>query len=166
VRNDKASELGPFGGQPMDDDGELQRFKRADGGAADDLIDKRSDVFLDVLYDICVIVLRRADGSGHTVVAKTSLLLVDEPNRDLGTLELPARPSSHVWALPDEGAGDSLFQPGLSILGDYGYLAKSGYFVWNREQQRTCGGSSRQASEPTMLRLMLHTPHQLRDRKC
>jgi hypothetical protein len=35
VRNDKASELGPFGGEPMDDDGELQPFKRADGGAAD-----------------------------------------------------------------------------------------------------------------------------------
>ena len=33
VRNDKAGELGPFGGEPMDDDGELQPFKRADGGA-------------------------------------------------------------------------------------------------------------------------------------
>jgi adenine-specific DNA-methyltransferase len=101
-----------------------------------DLIDKRSDVFLDVLYDLCVIVLRRADGSARTVVAKTSLLLIDEPNRDLGTLELPARPSSHVWALPDEGAGAALFQPGLATLGDYGYLAKTGYFVWNRERHR------------------------------
>ena len=101
-----------------------------------DLIDKRSDVFLDVLYDLCVIVLRRSDGSMRPVVAKTSLLLIDEPNRDLGSLELPSQPTSHVWALPDDGEGAALFQPGLATLGDYGYLAKTGYFVWNREQHR------------------------------
>jgi adenine-specific DNA-methyltransferase len=101
-----------------------------------DLIDKRSDVFLDVLYDLCVIVLRRNDSSVRPAIAKTSLLLIDEPNRDLGTLELPARPNSHVWALPDDGSGSALFQPGLATLGDYGYLAKTGYFVWNREQHR------------------------------
>lgn len=101
-----------------------------------DLIDKRSDVFLDVLYDLCVIVLRRDDGSVRPTLAKTSLLLIDEPNRDLGTLELPARPNNHVWALPDDGDGSALFQPGLATLGDYGYLAKTGYFVWNREQHR------------------------------
>ena len=37
-----------------------------------DLIDKRSDVFLDVLYDLCVIVLRRTDGSACQAVAKKS----------------------------------------------------------------------------------------------
>jgi adenine-specific DNA-methyltransferase len=41
-----------------------------------------------------------------------------------------------VWALPDDGDGASLFQPGLATLADYGYLAKTGYFVWNREQHR------------------------------
>ena len=101
-----------------------------------DLIDKRSDVFLDVLYDLCVIVLRRADGLARPVVAKTSLLLIDQLNRDLGKLELPARPNDHVWALPDGGEGVTLFQPGLATLGDYGYLAKTGYFVWNRERHR------------------------------
>jgi adenine-specific DNA-methyltransferase len=101
-----------------------------------DLIDKRSDVFLDVLYDLCVIVLQRNDGSPSPSIAKTSLLLIDKPNRYLGNLELPARPNSHVWALPDDGEGAALFQPGLATLGDYGYLAKTGYFVWNREQHR------------------------------
>ena len=100
-----------------------------------DLIDKRSDVFLDVLYDLCVIVLRCTDGSPRPA-AKTSLLLIDESNRDLGALELPEWPNSHVWALPDDGEGAALFQPGLATLGDYGYLAKTGYFVWNREQHR------------------------------
>jgi adenine-specific DNA-methyltransferase len=101
-----------------------------------DLIDKRSDVFLDVLYDLCVIVLRRAEGHARPVVAKTSLLMIDQPNRDLGILELPDRPNKHVWALPDDGEGVALFQPGLATLADYGYLAKTGYFVWNREQHR------------------------------
>jgi len=101
-----------------------------------DLIDKRSDIFLDVLYDLCVIVLRRKGGSVVPTVAKTSLLLIDKPSRHLGKLELPARPNSHVWALPDNGKGEALFQPGLTTLADYGYQAKTGYFVWNREQDR------------------------------
>ena len=64
-----------------------------------DLIDKRSDVFLDVLYDLCVIVLRRTEGSTPHVPARTSLLLIDRPSLDLGVLELPAQPNDHVWAL-------------------------------------------------------------------
>lgn len=112
-----------------------------------DLIDKRSDVFLDVLYDLCVVVLRRSDGSAHAAAAKTFLLLIDEPNRDLGNLELPARPNSHVWALPDDGEGAALFQRGLATLGDYGYLAKTGYFVWNREQHRYRIGKKPRANE-------------------
>jgi adenine-specific DNA-methyltransferase len=101
-----------------------------------DIIDKRSDVFLDVLYDLCVIVLRRTDSPAREAVAKTSLLRIDAPNSELGTLELPARPNNRVWALPDGGEGVALFQEGLATLGDYGYMAKTGYFVWNREQHR------------------------------
>lgn len=112
-----------------------------------DLIDKRSDVFLDVLYDLCVIVLRRADGLTGPAVAKSSLLLIDQPNRDLGILELPARPNDHVWALPDGCEGAALFHPALATLGDYGYLAKTGYFVWNREQHRYRIGRKPRANE-------------------
>ena len=112
-----------------------------------DLIDKRSDVFLDVLYDLCVIVLRRADGAAAPAIAKTSLLLIDQPNRDLGRLELPERPNDHVWALPDGGEGAALFHPALATLGDYGYLAKTGYFVWNREQHRYRIGRRPRANE-------------------
>ena len=112
-----------------------------------DLIDKRSDVFLDVLYDLCVIVLRRTDGPARSAVAKTSLLMIDEPNRNLGSWSFPARPNTHVWALPDDGEGAALFQPGLATLGDYGYLAKTGYFVWNREQHRYRIGRKPRANE-------------------
>lgn len=112
-----------------------------------DLIDRRSDVFLDVLYDLCVIVLRRTDGSVRPAPAKTSLLLIDERNRELGTLELPSQPNDHVWALPDGGGGASLFQEGLAKLADYGYVAKTGYFVWNREQHRYRVGRKPRANE-------------------
>ena len=101
-----------------------------------DLIDKRSDVFLDVLYDLCVILLRRNEGPTRPAIAKSSLLLIDRPRCDLGALELPTQPSGHMWALPDAEADGPLFQPGLATLGDYGYLAKTGYFVWNREKHR------------------------------
>jgi adenine-specific DNA-methyltransferase len=112
-----------------------------------DLIDKRSDVFLDVLYDLCVIVLRRSSGPPQPTAAKTSLLLIDEPHRDLGNLELPSRPNTHVWALPGGDSDGLLFQPGLVTLGDYGYLAKTGYFVWNREQHRYRVGRKPRSTE-------------------
>jgi adenine-specific DNA-methyltransferase len=112
-----------------------------------DLIDKRSDVFLDVLYDLCVLVLRRADGTAAPGAAKTSLLLIDQPRRDLGELELPARPNERVWALPDGDQGAALFHPALAKLSDYGYLAKAGYFVWNREQHRYRVGRKPYAGE-------------------
>ena len=112
-----------------------------------DLIDKRSDVFLDVLYDLCVMVLRRHDGQPHPVTAETSLLTIDEQSRYLGKLELPARPSSHVWALPDSSSGSPLFQPGLTTLDGYGYLTRTGYFVWNREQHRYRVGKTPRSTE-------------------
>jgi adenine-specific DNA-methyltransferase len=101
-----------------------------------DLIDQRSDVFLDVLHDLCVILLRRHDGRGVVESPQSALLLVDERPRELGTVELPPKPTQAVWALPDETDEAPLFQDGLSTLADYGYYTKTGYFVWNREQHR------------------------------
>jgi adenine-specific DNA-methyltransferase len=101
-----------------------------------DLIDKRSDVFLDVLYDLCVLVLRRNDTSVRASAPKCSLIRVDQPDLELGNLDLPARPDGRVWVLPDRGETGSLFRPGFETLRDYGYLCKTGYFVWNREKKR------------------------------
>ena len=101
-----------------------------------DPIDKRSDVFLDVLYDICVLVLRKKGISERTPVPTCSLLMMGQPNRLLGNLDLPEQPTGRMWALPDDKQKDGLFQAGLETLRDYGYVAKTGYFVWNREQHR------------------------------
>jgi adenine-specific DNA-methyltransferase len=112
-----------------------------------DLIDKRTDVFLDVRYDLCVVVLRRQGGPGRRAAPKSALLRVGEPNRDLGTLDLPAAPDRRVWVLPDEGDGGALYRPGFATMSDYGYAAKTGYFVWNREQHRYRTGMMPRANE-------------------
>jgi adenine-specific DNA-methyltransferase len=111
-----------------------------------DLIDKRSDLFLDVLYDLCVLVLRRHGGPGRPAAPKSALLRVGEPNLDLGPLDLPALEENRVWVLPD-GEGSALFRPGFATLADYGYLAKTGYFVWNREKHRYRVGKRPRANE-------------------
>ena len=101
-----------------------------------DPIDKRSDVFLDVLYDVCVLVLRKKGIPARIPVPTCSLLMIGQPNRLLGNLDLPEQPTGRMWALPDDKQKDGLFQTGLETLRDYGYVAKTGYFVWNREQHR------------------------------
>ena len=101
-----------------------------------DPIDKRGDVFLDVLYDICVLTLRKKGENRSNISATSSLLLMNAPPKPLGQLDLPPSPSERVWALPDGTLDDRLFQNGLRTLGDYGYVVRAGYFVWNREQER------------------------------
>src|SRR6266568_789604 len=112
-----------------------------------DLIDKRSDIFLDVLYDLCVIVLRRNGGPGRPSMPKSALLRVGEPNLDLGALDLPALPDSRVWVLPDGAEDSAMFRPGFATLTDYGYLTKTGYFVWNREKHRYRTGKKPRTNE-------------------
>ena len=101
-----------------------------------DPVDKRSDVFLDVLYDICILTVQKKQNKRPAPVPTCSLLAVAKPHRFLGNLELPHTASTEVWALPDEDKNENLFQTGLETLSDYGYVARTGYFVWNREQDR------------------------------
>lgn len=101
-----------------------------------DPIDKRSALFLDVLCDVCVLALRKKGARVRAVVPKSSLLVMGQSSRPLGKLEIPDHASGRIWALPEEKKREELFQPGLETLADYGYIAKTGYFVWNREQDR------------------------------
>lgn len=112
-----------------------------------DPIDKRSDLFIDVLYDVCVLVLRKKGGRATKEAAASSRLLIDESPRNLGRIDLPADAGERIWALPDGVQSDSFFQDGLQTLEDYGYLAKAGYFVWNREQDRYRTGFKPRANE-------------------
>jgi adenine-specific DNA-methyltransferase len=112
-----------------------------------DPIDKRSDVFLDVLYDVCVLVLRKKSISARATVPTCSLLMIGQPNRLLGNLDLPELPTGRIWALPDDKQKEGLFRTGLETLRDYGYVAKAGYFVWNREQHRYRVGKTPRSNE-------------------
>jgi len=127
-----------------------------------DLIDKRSDVFLDVLYDLCVVVLRKNGGPGRPSKPKSSLLRVGEPNLDLGAIDLPATPDRRVWVLPDANENSTLFRPAFETLADYGYLTKTGYFVWNREKRRY-----RTGRRPRSTEVPLFSAHNIRaNRRC
>jgi adenine-specific DNA-methyltransferase len=112
-----------------------------------DPIDKRSDVFMDVLYDVCVLVLRKRNGKEPRTRASSSLIQIDEEPHFLGYLDLPSTPTDRVWALPDGRQNDRLFHQGLSTLEDYGYIARTGYFVWNREQHRYRAGFTPRSTE-------------------
>ncbi|MER8719809.1 SAM-dependent methyltransferase [Mesorhizobium sp. M0999] len=103
-----------------------------------ELIQKRSEAFLDVIQDTCVMYLRRRAEVGQVdncppVVAE---LAPDGSFRALGTMQLSPNPTG-VWALPTpefeyDWRGISYFDPRFSNLEDYGYLVKTGFFVWNR----------------------------------
>jgi adenine-specific DNA-methyltransferase len=112
-----------------------------------DPIDKRSELFLDVLYDVCVLVLRKRDSKVSATAPTSSLLMIGEPNRLLGYLDLPQQATDRIWALPDHEQKEKLFQKGLETLRDYGYIAKAGYFVWNREQHRYRKGKKPRSNE-------------------
>jgi len=112
-----------------------------------DPIEKRDDVFLDVLYDLCVLVLEKKDAKPRYVKAQSALLTANQTALELGHLDIPLFPSTRVWALPDGVQNDRLFESGLATLQDYGYFTKTGYFVWNREKQRYRTGFGPRSTE-------------------
>jgi adenine-specific DNA-methyltransferase len=112
-----------------------------------DPIEKRDDVFLDVLYDLCVLVLEKKGGQRYYIKPQSSLLTANQTALELGHLDVPLFPSNRVWALPDGVQNDLLFENGLETLQDYGYVTKTGYFVWNREKHRYRTGFAVRSTE-------------------
>jgi adenine-specific DNA-methyltransferase len=101
-----------------------------------DPIEQRSELFMDVLCDVCVLTLRKK-GATQTLAAPTSSLIGSSRLAQLmGTLDIPSSPSDRMWALPDIAGNADFFNGECSFLDDYGYVVKAGYFVWNREQDR------------------------------
>ncbi len=122
-----------------------------------DPVDKRSDVFLDVLYDVCTLVLKKKNGEDAATMATSSLLRIGASPQELGHLDLPQVPSNRVWALPDGMLDDQLFHEGLETLADYGYVTRTGYFVWNRERHR-----HRSGFKPRPTEVPLYWAHNIR----
>lgn len=103
-----------------------------------EIIQRRSEVFLDVIQDTCIIYMRRKAGIDlvdHNQPQVAELTL-DGSLRSLGAMQLSPDPVG-VWALPVPGfeydwQGISYFDPRFSNLTEYGYSVRTGFFVWNR----------------------------------
>lgn len=101
-----------------------------------DPIEQRSDLFMDVLCDVCVLTLRKRGVAQTLAVPKSSLVCTNRPAQLMGILDVPSSASDRMWALPDIAGNAGFFDAEGSSLLDYGYVIKAGYFVWNREQDR------------------------------
>ena len=66
-----------------------------------DPIEQRSDLFLDVLCDVCVLTVRKHGIKKVSAKATSTLLRFEEVSKALGMLDVPATPSDRIWALPD-----------------------------------------------------------------
>lgn len=112
-----------------------------------DQIEQRSNLFMDVLCDVCVLTLRK---KGHTqipVAPTSSLIRTHRPAQLMGILDIPEFPSERMWALPGTAGNADFFDGECSFLDDYGYVVKAGYFVWNREQERYRVGQAPRKNE-------------------
>lgn len=127
---------------------ELRKFLLGEGSVISlDPIEQRSELFMDVLCDVCVLTLRKHGAKKSELVPTSSLLKFHEPPTLLGNLDVPKEPSGRIWALPNALHEESFFDSACESLEDYGYIVKTGYFVWNREQKRYRVGSSAKHDE-------------------
>ncbi len=123
---------------------EFRRFRSRVNELAEvlviDLIDKRSDVFLDATQDACFIVLRRRSSeviSVETTEAKSGLLASNGIFTERGKATIYA--GGEPWWLPGEETQSH------ATLADWGYTATIGYLVANRQSERLhkTGGAGR-----------------------
>lgn len=120
-----------------------------------DIIDRRSDIFLDVIQDTCVLLLKRQDGQAVVQPAPTCAVIgSDGAARYLGEIDIPLDRSGRFWVLPGNASlGSELpfFHPGFRTLTDYGYRVRAGHFVWNRNKEKIIAGQSRRPEHMPLL---------------
>lgn len=98
-----------------------------------DLIEKRTDMFLDVIQDACCVVFRRhveAIGTHDAPLADCAILGADGVPEVQGQF-IPRRDGS-PWVLPSPRE----MAVGGHVLADYGYRCTVGYLVVNRQGDR------------------------------
>lgn len=116
-----------------------------------DLIDKRDGLFVDVLQDTCILFLRKKNGRGPESPPTCQLLNEDGSCQELGSIDIPSVPSIRSWVMPSELSADiatnDFFSAAYTKLTDYGYGARAGYFVWNRQKDRCREGKQPRKNE-------------------
>lgn len=112
---------------------EFKRFRGKVTEMADvlvlDLIEKRTDVFVDVIQDTAIIVLRRKLKAKTIVMPMTAVVRSDGSMEELGTTKITT--DGKPWKLPSTAAGEGGFR-----LAEYGYRATVGHLVANRQPER------------------------------
>jgi adenine-specific DNA-methyltransferase len=116
-----------------------------------DLIDRRDGLFMDVLQDACILFLRKKNGKGPDIHPTCRYLHEDGSCQELGKIDIPSTPSTRPWVLPSESSTDipteDFYSDSYVKLADYGYGARAGYFVWNRQKERCREGDSPRDNE-------------------
>lgn len=106
-----------------------------------ELIQERSEAFLDVVQDTCILYARRKSPEDAATAPTPNVYALDAKRgrRLLGALQMSPLDGG-VWALPTENQNEvaeaSFFDPRFANLSTYGYIARSGYFVWNRNREK------------------------------
>jgi len=96
-----------------------------------DMIEKRSDVFLDATQDACFVVLRRRTQpavAAELAIAQSGVLKATGDFVHVGNAAV--EPNGEPWRLPGPEAGES------ATLLDWGYKGTIGYLVANRQSER------------------------------
>nr|WP_298095492.1 N-6 DNA methylase [uncultured Shinella sp.] len=108
-----------------------------------DFIEKRTEVFLDVTQDTCVIFLRKKNSKNKMKNTPKAFSVNEDGNvRELGRIEILPRDKQSIFIIPrhninqNPNQSTSYLDRGLANLTGYGYIVRSGYFVWNRSHDR------------------------------
>lgn len=99
-----------------------------------DLIEKRTDVFFDVIQDTAIIVLRKKTSAQTIGAPMTAVVRSDGSIERLGNPTITA--NGKPWRLPSTATEEGGFR-----LVDYGYRATVGHLVANRQPDRLRKGS-------------------------
>jgi adenine-specific DNA-methyltransferase len=125
-----------------------------------DPIKQRSDLFLDVNCDVCVLTVRKRGSRKPPASPTSTMLRFPGASQALGILDIPRTPTDRIWALPDSRGSAYFFGSDSETIESYGYSIKTGYFVWNREKKRYRIGTS-----PLKTEVPLFWAHNVRSNK-
>jgi len=109
-----------------------------------DLLDKRDGLFVDVLQDACILFLYKKNGRRMKIPPTCRFLDGFGSFRELGFIDVPSEPLDRPWVLPLELSSNistnDFYAKSYARLADYGYGVRAGYFVWNRQKNRSREG--------------------------
>lgn len=92
----------------------------------------RKDVFVDVCQDVSVLIARIGKAHHSERAVTFGRFQGIRPFKATSALKLPSD-SARPWVAPASNSGLAI---GGACLADYGAVLRTGYFVWNREQDR------------------------------